>query len=80
MRQSGDPGGRPEPEADYKLACGEPLGVLEEIQVLEEPTEAWMPEPVVIRARGVPVEQTTVATATSVEEQVQKTARLFDPH
>jgi hypothetical protein len=53
VRQSGDPGGGPEPEADYKLACGEQLGVLDEIQVLDRPTEARMPEPAVIRAREV---------------------------
>ncbi len=50
VRQSGDPGGGPEPEADYKLACGELLGVLDEIQVLNRPTEAQMPEPAVMRA------------------------------
>jgi hypothetical protein len=80
VRQSGDPGGGPEPEADYKLACGEQLGVLDEIQVLDRPTEARMPEPAVRRAREVSGEQTTVATATSVGERAQKTARLFNPH
>jgi hypothetical protein len=39
-----------------------------------------MPEPAVMRAREVPGEQTTVATAASVGERVQKTARLFNPH
>jgi hypothetical protein len=33
-----------------------------------------------MRAREVPGERTTVATATSVGERVQKTARLFNPH
>jgi hypothetical protein len=33
-----------------------------------------------MRAREVPGKQTTVATAASVGEQVQKTARLFNPH
>ncbi len=79
-RQSGDPGGGPEPETDYEPAYGGLLGVLDEIQVLDGPTEARMPEPVVMRAREVPGEQTTKATATSVRERVQKTARLFNPH
>jgi hypothetical protein len=79
-RQSGDPGGRPEPEADCEPPSGRLLGVLDEIQVLERPTEARMPEPAVMRAREVPGEQTTVATAASVGERVQKTARLFNPH
>jgi hypothetical protein len=78
VRQSGDPGGGPEPEADYKPAHGGLLGVLDEIQVLEGPTEARMPEPAVMRAREMPGEQTTVATATAVGERVQKTARLSD--
>ncbi len=39
-----------------------------------------MPEPAVMRAREVPGERTTVATATSVGERAQKTARLFNPH
>jgi hypothetical protein len=80
VRQSGDPGGRLEPEADYKPARGGLLGVLDEIQVLEGPTEARMPEPAGMRAREMPGEQTTVATATAVGERVQKTGRLFDPH
>jgi hypothetical protein len=80
VRQSGDPGGGPEPEADYGQACGKLLGVLDEIQVLNRATEARMPEPAVIKAQEVPGEQTTVATAASVGEQVQKTARLFNPH
>ncbi len=80
VRQSGDPGGGPEPEADYELACGELLGVLDEIQVLNRPTEARMPEPAVMRAREVPGEQTTVALTASVGEQVQKTVRLLNPH
>ncbi len=79
-RQSGDPGGGPEPEADYEPASGKLLGVLDEIQVLDRPTEARMPEPAVMRAREVPSEQTTVATGASVGERVQKTARLFNPH
>jgi hypothetical protein len=75
----GDPGGGPEPETDYEPAYGGLLGVLDEIQVLEGPTEARMPEPAVMRTREAPGEQTTVATATSVGERVQKTERLFDP-
>ncbi len=55
-RQSGDPGGGPEPETDYEPAYGGLLGVLDEIQVLEGPTEARMPEPAVMRAREVPGE------------------------
>jgi hypothetical protein len=80
VRQSGDPGGGPEPEADCEPASGKLLGVLNEIQVLDRPKEARMPEPAVMRAREVSGERTTVATATSVGERVQKTARLFDPH
>jgi hypothetical protein len=80
VRQSGDPGGGPEPEADYKPAHGGLLGVLDEIQVLEGLTEAPMPEPAVMRAREMPGEQTTVATATAVGERVQKTARLSNLH
>jgi hypothetical protein len=79
VRQSSDPGGGPEPEADCKPACGELLGVLDEIQVLNRPTEERMPEPAVMRAREVPGEQTTVAMAASVGERVQETARLFNP-
>jgi hypothetical protein len=80
VRQSGDPGGGPEPEADYEPACGKLLGVLDEIQVLNRATEARMPEPAVMRAQEVPGEQTTVATAASVGERIQKTARLFNLH
>ncbi len=64
-RQSFDPGCGPEPETDYEPAYGGLLGMLDEIQVLEGPTEARMPEPAVMRAWGMPGEQTTVATATS---------------
>jgi hypothetical protein len=39
-----------------------------------------MPDPAVMRAQEAPGEQTTVATAASVGEQVQKTARLFNLH
>jgi hypothetical protein len=39
-----------------------------------------MLDPAVMRAREVPGKQTTVATAASVGEQVQKVARLFNPH
>jgi len=39
-----------------------------------------MPDPAIMRAQEVPGEQTAVATAASVGEQVQKTARLFNPH
>ncbi len=77
---SGDPGGGPEPEADYKPPSGKLPGVMDEIQVLNRPKEARMPEPVIMRAREVPGEETTMATAASVGEQVQKTARLFNPH
>jgi hypothetical protein len=80
VHQSGDPGGGPEPEADYEPACGKLLGVLDEIQVLNRATEARMPEPAVMKAQEVPGEQTAVATAASVGEQVQKTVRLFNPH
>jgi hypothetical protein len=80
VRQSRDPGGGPEPEADYEPACGKLLGVLDEIQVLNRATEARMPEPAVMKAQEVPGEQTAMATAASVGEQVQKTARLFNPH
>jgi hypothetical protein len=80
VRQSGDPGGGPEPEADYEPACGKLLGVLDEVQVLNRATEAWMLDPAPMRAREVPGEQTTVATVASVGEQVQKIARLFNPH
>jgi hypothetical protein len=80
VRQSGDPGGGPEPEADYGPACGKLLGVLDEIPVLDRATEARMLEPAVMRAQEVPGEQTTVATAASVGDQVQKTARLCNPH
>ncbi len=80
VHQSSDPGGGPEPEADYEPACGKLLGVLDEIQVLNRPTEVRMPEPAIIRAREVPDEQTTVATAAAVGKRVQETARLFNPH
>jgi hypothetical protein len=80
VRQSGDPGGGPEPEADYEPACGKLLGVLDEIQVLNRATEARMPGPAVMRAWEVTGEQATVATAASVGEQVQKTMILFNPH
>jgi hypothetical protein len=68
VRQSGDPGGGPESEADCELASGKLLGVLNEIQVLDRPTKARMPEPAVMRAREVSGERRTVATATSVGE------------
>ncbi|MFN9908858.1 MAG: hypothetical protein ACK56F_22480, partial [bacterium] len=42
VRQSGDPGGGPEPEARCKPACGKPLGVLDEIQTLDRATGAQM--------------------------------------
>jgi hypothetical protein len=72
VRQSGDPGGGPEPEADYKPAHGGLLGVLDEIQVLEGPTEARMLEPAVMRTREAPGEQITVATATSVGDESRR--------
>jgi hypothetical protein len=79
VRQSGDPGGGPELEGDYEPACGKLLGIPDEIQVLNRATEARMQDPAVMRAQEVPSEQTTVATAASVGEQVQKTVRLFNP-
>jgi hypothetical protein len=75
VRQSSDPGGGPEPEADYEPAFGKLLGVPDEIQVLNRPMEVRMPEPAIMRAREVPGEQTA-----PVGERVQKTARLFNPH
>jgi hypothetical protein len=39
-----------------------------------------MPDPAVMKAREVPGEQAIVATAASVVEQVQNTARLFNLH
>jgi hypothetical protein len=39
-----------------------------------------MLDPAVMRAREVPGEQTIVAMVASVGEQVQKIARLFNPH
>ncbi len=80
VRECGDPGGRPEPEADYEPAVGKLLGVPDEILVLNRATEARMPDPADERAQEVLGEQTTVVTAASVGEQVQKTARLFNPH
>jgi hypothetical protein len=80
VRQSGDPGGGPEPEGGYEPACGKLLGVLDEIQVLNRATEARMPEPAVMKAQEVLGEQTAVVTAASVGERVQKTARQFNPH
>jgi hypothetical protein len=52
VRQSSDPGGGPELEADYELACGKLLGVLDEIQVLNRPTEVRVPEPAVMWEGG----------------------------
>jgi hypothetical protein len=80
VRQSGDPGGGPEPEGGYKPACGKLLGMLDEIQVLNRAMEARMLDPVVMKAQEVPGEQTAVATAVCVGERVQKTARLFNLH
>jgi hypothetical protein len=80
VRQSNDPGGKPEPEAKYEPACGKLLGVLDEIQMLDRATGARMPWPAVMRAQEVPGEQMTVATVASVRDQIQETARLFDPH
>ncbi len=80
VRQSGDPGGGPEPEAKYEPACGKLIGVLDEIQMLDRATRARMPGPAVMRAQEEPGEQMTVATMASVGDQIQKTARLFNPH
>jgi hypothetical protein len=73
-------GSGPEPEVDYEPACGKLFGLLDEIQVLNRAREARMPEPAAMRAQDVPGEQTAVATAASVGERVQKTARLFNLH
>jgi hypothetical protein len=62
----------PEPEADYEPACRKLLGVLDEIQVLNRPTDVWMLEPAVMRAREVPGEQTTVATAPQLENEFRR--------
>jgi hypothetical protein len=80
VRQSGDPGGGPEPEAKYKPACGKPLGVLDEIQTVDRATGAQMPGSAVMGAQEVPGGQMIVATVASVRDQIQETARLFDPH
>jgi hypothetical protein len=80
VRQSGDPGGGPEPEAKCKPACGKPLGVLDEIQVLDRATGAQMPGSAVMGAQEVPGGQMTVAAVASVRDQIWETARLFDPH
>ena len=80
VRQSGDPGGGPEPEAKCKPACGKPLGVLDEIQTLDRATGAQMPGSAVMGAQEVPGGQMTVATVASVRDQIRETARLFDPH
>jgi hypothetical protein len=80
VRQNGDPGGGPEPGANYEPARGKLLGVLDEIQMLDRVTEARMPEPAVMRAQEVPGEQMTVAMVASVGDQIQETARLFNPH
>jgi hypothetical protein len=80
VQERGDPGGGPELEADYELAGEKMLGVRDEILVLKKAKVAWIPDPADVRAQEVPGEQTTVATATSVGEQVRKTARLFNQH
>jgi hypothetical protein len=80
VRQSGDPGGGPEPGANYEPACGKLLGLLDEIQMLERATGARMPGPAVMRAQEVPGKQMTVATVASVRDKIWKTARLFDRH
>ena len=80
VRQSGDPGGGPEPEAKCKPACGKPLGVLDEIQTLDRATGAQKPGSAVMGAQEVPGGQMIVATVASVRDQIQETARLFDPH
>jgi hypothetical protein len=80
VRQGGDPGGGPEPGANYEPACGKLPGVLDEIQMLDRARGARMPGPAVMRAQEVPGEQMTMATVASVGDQIQKTARLFNPH
>ncbi len=80
VRECGDPGGGPEPEADYEPPGGKLLGVPDEILVLNRATEARMPDPADMRAQEVPGKQTTMATAASVGEQVQKTERLYNQH
>jgi hypothetical protein len=48
--------------------------------MLDRATEARMPGPAVMRAQEVPGEQMIVAAVASVGDQIQKTARLFNPH
>ncbi len=63
VRECGDPGSGPEPEADYKLIGEKLLGVPDEILVLKR---ARILNPVDVRTQDVPGEQTTVAVEASV--------------